>query len=540
MMSPKQLGKVQLELKRQGPEWEGPNAARSRLREDPMHGVVAPTDLGGIPAVPFSIIKRDSPIVGDQGVTEAHHLSGSDYPNAFPNQFAPENMPNIYMSIVPRGGKIIGDTGAGDASHIPVGKYNLAAPEPTTFPANASLQSATERFSFLVGQPKAGEGILNPNTGPGMADLAKFSAFGDFNYPGSTDHPGVGKCVKIADVPRWGVSYEERVLARERALNAERPFSQATLIEDKKAWDKDGAHRLRDTYPAPQQEPGTFLQNSRFTPRSKRPKSIDPSHYRDFKRGMSWEARRKGYRPRSPRFRRPPTLKETGSEPFLTGKKRDPALIAKVKRYQGQLTPRLPPKCVHGGRPYVPREEPEPDKDGGEDTSGMSSAVKKSDIGYYTTKGPNIHKGGIKSLVPRRPESVIGATQSITTHMEIAQYSGGLVDFIETKRTWGLATAKERFRIAAERTGVSLERALEEERNKTRKKKHCPWRPSDSVPPSKLVLGARLGSGGMSRVAEVAVLKQIDSHLKHAGRNRTPLVVKSSNGPTFSTTIVKG
>ena len=154
----------------------------------------------------------------------------------------------------------------------------------------------------------------------------------------------------------------------------------------------------------------------------------------------------------------------------MTGKKRDPLLIAKVARYRAQETPRLPAKCLHGGRPVRRKEEPEEDSDEDKDSAAeRASAVKDTDIGYYTTKGPNIHKGGIKSKVPRRPESVIGAVQSITADMEIAQYSGGLVDFIETKRTWGLATAKERFRIAAQSTGISLERALEEERNKKRK-----------------------------------------------------------------------
>jgi len=480
-------------------------------------------------------------MVGDLGITEGFHLSAGDYPEAYGDQFAPENLPSIYMSIVPRFGYAVGDTGVGDANHIEVGKYNLSAPEPTTFPANASLQSSTERFGFLVGQPKEGEGILNPNTGPGMTNIQKFSPFGDVNHPGEIDYPGVGAVCNISEVPRWGVSYAERILAREQELNADRPFSQATNIEDKKAWEKDGAHRIRDLYPGPQQQPGTFLQGPRFTPRSHRKKPILPTDFADFKRGMAWEAHKKGYRPRSPTFRRPPSLKETGGEPFLTGKQRDPVLIAKVAKYRSQEAPKLPAKCLHGGRPVRHKQEADEEVDeDGESAAARASAVKDTDIGYYTTKGPNIHKGGIKSQVPRRPESVIGAVQSITTNMEIAQYSGGLVDFIETKRTWGLATAKERFKISASRTGVSLEKAMEDERNQKRKKKHSPWRRSDETPPSREVLGARLGAGGMARAAEVSMLRQIDKHLRYPGRNPTPLAIRSSNGPSFTTTLVKG
>jgi len=396
------------------------------------------------------------------------------------------------------------------------------------------MQSRTDRFSFIVGEPKEGEGILNPNTGPGMSNLQKYNPFGDFNYPGDQDYPGIGPCAKISDQPRWGRSYEERRLEKEREIQATRPFSQATEIGDKAAWEKDGAHRMRDTYPAPQQQPGTFKQGSRFTPRNKRTPAVVPSDFRHFKRGMSWEARKKGYRPACPVYRKPPSLRATGSEPFYTGKRRDEILVEKVKQYQRSEIPRLPAKCRHGGRPILKRDESEETEE-----VKFSESAKGMSIGFRTTQGPNIHKGGIMSEVERTPESCYWIGKSVTVDMEIANLGGGLVDFVETKRTWGLATAKEKFRMEAEITGISLEKALEKDRNKKRKKKVNSWRPSDEKPPAKLVLGARLGAGGMARQAEVAVLKQVDRHLGHVGKNPNQLQIHSDNGPSFSCTIVK-
>jgi len=80
----RQKERERLKKMRTGPAWQGPNEALKRLRDDPMHGVFPESDLGGAPAVPWSIMRRDSPIMGDKGNSEANHLSQGDYPGAHP------------------------------------------------------------------------------------------------------------------------------------------------------------------------------------------------------------------------------------------------------------------------------------------------------------------------------------------------------------------------------------------------------------------------------------------------------------------------
>merc|ERR1711871_95205 len=124
---------------------------------------------------------------------------------------------------------------------------------------------------------------------------------------------------------------------------------------------------------------------------------------------------------------------------------------------------------------------------------------------------------------------------------EIGQYSGGLVEFKETIQTWGLATAKERFKINAKSSGLSLEQALQADSAKGKKSKaRSAWRASDEQPDSRDVLKARMGAGGMPRKSEVQVLRAVDKHLHHQGRRSTPLVIETANGqgPPFNTMVV--
>jgi len=194
---------------RQSAEWRAANEAAKRLRQNPHHGIVVPSALGGTAGKSFSTAKRDSPVVGDLGNSEAAHIEPGAYEGACPDLFAPYNMPNLYLSIVPRFGDVIGDQGNGDASHIEPGKYKISSQDMNKlkpFPINATLRSRSDRFVRIMGEPKEGEGRTNPKTDPGSFNLQKYGPFGDVHQPGSLEHPGVGHCVPISNTERWGTT----------------------------------------------------------------------------------------------------------------------------------------------------------------------------------------------------------------------------------------------------------------------------------------------------------------------------------------------
>jgi len=526
---------------RSGPQWQGANMAHKRLVENPKHGIITPSDLGGTKQREFSKVPRDAVVVGDPGNSDAAHIEPGAYPGATPDLFSPNYLPNVFLSIVPRFGHVVGDTGATEAAHLEPGRYELKAEE-SPAPVIATLRSKTSRDTPLLGSVKAGEGVTNPNTGPGFTNLQKYQPFGDTTHFDCHDlsFPGAGYGAWISENERWGTSGWERHKAKVLDQAKHIPLGESATALDAAKWQCDGGHRLREGYPSPRAAASTFNQAPRFTPR--RAASVEADK-KDFARGQAWMAHQKGYRPPSAQLRRPPTIKELGDDHFLTGKSRDPGLVAKVQRYRSGETDRLPLKCRTGGRrpTSVASNAAEATAEGpSSPTSELGASGHLRTIDHEAATSGNIYKASMKSQVKRVPESMFWLGRSITEEMEIGQYSGGLVEFVESIRTWGLSTAKERFRLNAKGSGVSLEQALEEERNKKRKVKLNPWRCSDEPVSASHVLKSRLGSGGMPRKAEMAMLKEVDRHLAHSGRGTTWKSSEMSNGPPFNTSVVRG